>query len=131
MLGRTIHDPDRVEAASNGAEGLGLLAIATRFLREKRTARVRALTRRSSLFPEGLEVEGFEIHHGRIERDGASPAFDVLEPERPPYGIGRAEWTHVADLADRLGDALAAQETPDAIVAIELAEELRDATRPA
>jgi hypothetical protein len=63
--------------------------------------------------------------------DALAKSLDVLDAERPPYGIGRAEWSQVADIADRLGDALAGQETPDAVVAIELAEELRDATRPA
>lgn len=62
--------------------------------------------------------------------DALAKSLDVIDADRPPYGIGRAEWSEVADIADRLGDALAGQDTPDAIVAIELAEELRDATRP-
>jgi hypothetical protein len=91
--------------------------------------------------PEGYDdilgqlfLAGDRLARDPLDADGLealAKSLDVLDPERPPYGIGRAEWTHVADLADRLGDALAAQETPDAVVAIELAEELRDATRPA
>jgi hypothetical protein len=63
--------------------------------------------------------------------DALAKSLDVIDPDRPPYGIARAEWTVVADLADRLGDALAGQETPDPVIAIEIAEELRDVTRPA
>jgi hypothetical protein len=63
--------------------------------------------------------------------DALARSLAVVDAERPPFGIAPADWSAVADLADRLGDALAGQETPDAVVAIELAEELRDLTRPA
>lgn len=63
--------------------------------------------------------------------DALARALATLDPDRPPYGIAPVDWDVVADLADRLGDALAGQETPDAVIAIELAEELRDVTRPA
>ncbi len=63
--------------------------------------------------------------------DALAKTLAVLDSERPPYGIAPADWQVVSDLADRLGDALAGQESPDAVVAIELAEELRDVTRPA
>ena len=62
--------------------------------------------------------------------DALARSLDVLDPDRAPYGIAPADWRVVADIADRLGDALAGEETPDAVVAIEVAEELRDATRP-
>ncbi|TYL49544.1 cobyric acid synthase [Nocardioides sp. BGMRC 2183] len=52
MLGRRIEDPDGVEGAPAGADGLGLLDLDTRFSAEKR------LTLQ--------EPAGYEIHHGRI-----------------------------------------------------------------
>jgi hypothetical protein len=81
-----------------------------------------------------LFIAGDRLARDPLDADGLdalAKSLDVLDAERPPYGIARAEWAKVADIADRLGDALAGQETPDAVVAIELAEELRDATRPA
>jgi hypothetical protein len=91
--------------------------------------------------PEGYDdllgmlfLAGDRLARDPLDADGLdalAKALDVIDAERPPYGIGRAEWTDVADLADRLGDALAGQESPDMVVAIELAEELRDTTRPA
>lgn len=81
-----------------------------------------------------LFVAGDRLARNPLDADGLdalAKSLDVLDADRPPYGIGRAEWSRVAELADRLGDALAGQEEPDAVVAIELAEELRDATRPA
>ena len=62
--------------------------------------------------------------------DALARSLAVLDPDRPPFGIAPADWDVVSDLADRLGDALAGDETPDPVVAIEIAEELRDVTRP-
>lgn len=81
-----------------------------------------------------LFTAGERLSRDPLDADGLNAlakALDQLDAERPPYGIGRAEWATVADVADRLGDALAGQDEPDTILAIELAEELREATRPA
>ena len=64
MLGRTIADPDGVEGPV-GAEvdGLGLLDVRTDFVTEK-TLRLPTGT------ALGVPASGYEIHHGRITRDG-------------------------------------------------------------
>jgi adenosylcobyric acid synthase len=80
MLGRTIDDPDRVEGDVARVEGLGLLPIATRFARDKRTTQVRARAAASSfLAPDSaVEIAGYEIHMGRVRRDPAGPgAFAI------------------------------------------------------
>ncbi|MCW2758860.1 MAG: cobyric acid synthase CobQ [Nocardioidaceae bacterium] len=65
MLGRTVSDPHGVEGAAASVEGLGLLPVSTEFAVEKalRLPTGEAL---------GQPVSGYEIHHGRITRDGAS-----------------------------------------------------------
>jgi adenosylcobyric acid synthase len=82
MLGGAIADPDGVESDEREAEGLGLLPIATRFAREKRTAQVRARAVRESFLcaADGAEFFGYEIHMGRIERRSASSgAFAIAQ----------------------------------------------------
>jgi len=73
MLGIRIEDG--VESAEPEAAGLGLLPVETVFEREKSLER-----------PEGLatgfgnaEVSGYEIHHGRVRRDGGDPLFEFGE----------------------------------------------------
>jgi adenosylcobyric acid synthase len=69
MLGRRIEDG--VESEEAQAVGLGLLPIETFFEEEKVLGR-----------PEGrapgfgnAQVSGYEIHHGRVRRDGGEPLF--------------------------------------------------------
>ncbi len=69
MLGRRIEDG--VESEEAQAVGLGLLPIETFFEEEKVLGR-----------PEGrapgfgnARVSGYEIHHGRVRRDGGEPLF--------------------------------------------------------
>ena len=79
MLGRAVLDPDRVESDEAEAAGLGLLPIVTRFRREKTTARVRARPIAALLGPgEGVEVGGYEIHMGQVERLAGPPALRLL-----------------------------------------------------
>ncbi|GAB3477832.1 cobyric acid synthase [Nocardiopsis coralliicola] len=71
MLGRTVADPDGVEAAPGAAaEGLGLLDVRTDFTAEK-TLRLPSGT------ALGAPVRGYEIHHGRVAvGDGAEGFLD-------------------------------------------------------
>ena len=62
MLGRKIADPCHVESKNGSAEGLGLLSVTTALAAEKTLARSRAVHA-----PSGLEVTGYEIHHGQTE----------------------------------------------------------------
>jgi adenosylcobyric acid synthase len=73
MLGGRIEDG--VESAETEAAGLGLLPVETLFEEEKVLGR-----------PEGralgfgdAEVSGYEIHHGRVRRDGGEPLFEIGE----------------------------------------------------
>ena len=71
MLGEVIDDPHGVESAKVQVRGLGLLALRTRFEREKITAQVLARVLRPSFLTDGAaleeEVRGYEIHMGMVE----------------------------------------------------------------
>jgi len=62
MLGRSIHDD--VESRSGSHAGLGLLEVSTTFAASK-------VTLRRSGTALGSPVTGYEIHHGRMTRDGS------------------------------------------------------------
>jgi adenosylcobyric acid synthase len=71
MLGGRIEDG--VESSEKEAVGFGLLPVETFFEEEKVLGR-----------PEGrapgfgdAEVSGYEIHHGRVRRDGGDPLFEI------------------------------------------------------
>jgi adenosylcobyric acid synthase len=73
MLGGRIEDG--LESTEAETVGLGLLPVETIFEREKYLGR-----------PQGLavgfgdaEVSGYEIHHGRVRRDGGNPLFENSE----------------------------------------------------
>jgi adenosylcobyric acid synthase len=69
MLGGRIEDG--VESDETEAAGLGLLPVETFFEEEKVLGRPEG---RASNFG-GAEVSGYEIHHGRVRRDGGDPLF--------------------------------------------------------
>jgi adenosylcobyric acid synthase len=84
MLGARIEDPDRVESAVPTTEGLGLCDVRTRFLPAKVTRR-----RTGRGLAQRLPVEGYEIHHGRMEAAGGVAAWFALDA--PPAGVGPSE----------------------------------------
>jgi adenosylcobyric acid synthase len=69
MMGFSIHDPDRVEAAISCTDGLGLLPICTHFTAEKVT-RKRELhfLKAPDWMPgmTGTPLGGYEIHMGQV-----------------------------------------------------------------
>jgi adenosylcobyric acid synthase len=67
MLGTVIDDP--VESGKGPVHGLGLLPVRTCFGPDK------VLSRPSRVLADGSVVHGYEIHHGRVTRDGALPWF--------------------------------------------------------
>ena len=81
MLGEVIDDPHGVEAGGRVA-GLGVLPLATRFGRDKRTAQVRARAAAPSLLTGGATlagvVTGYEIHMGAVEPTRPCPAAFTL-----------------------------------------------------
>lgn len=60
MLGQKIRDKHGMESRKKEISGLGLLPIVTNFEREKILSQVRATE-----ITTGLDVGGYEIHHGR------------------------------------------------------------------
>ena len=77
MLGKAIHDPERVESSLECAEGLGLLDVVTTMLKEKQThqAEGRLLPAGEAMAPGcAAAVTGYEIHMGEsVLGSGASP----------------------------------------------------------
>lgn len=73
MLGRAVSDPHGVEGGGE-VPGLGLLDLHTEFAPEK-TTRQTTLTDRET----GLELSGYEIHHGRTV---SGPGVQELAPGR-------------------------------------------------
>ncbi|GAC1341604.1 MAG: cobyric acid synthase [Myxococcales bacterium] len=71
MLGERILDPEGVESREPDVPGLGLLPILTRFRHPKTTAPVRLRLGEGIPLLEragGVELAGYEIHCGQVER---------------------------------------------------------------
>ncbi|HYW80704.1 MAG TPA: cobyric acid synthase, partial [Thermoguttaceae bacterium] len=75
MLGRKIADPSHVESKNGAAEALGLLGVTTALAAEKTLARSRAVHAAS-----GLEVTGYEIHHGQTDVGDEQQLFQADTP---------------------------------------------------
>ena len=73
MLGRRIEDG--VESGEAEAVGLGLLPVETFFEGEKVLGRPEG----RALGFGGVKVAGYEIHHGRVKREGGDPLFEIGE----------------------------------------------------
>jgi adenosylcobyric acid synthase len=67
MLGTVIDDD--VESGAGHVPALGLLPVQTTF------GRAKVLARPSRTLADGIEVHGYEIHHGVLTRDGGEPFF--------------------------------------------------------
>ncbi|MFH1562599.1 MAG: cobyric acid synthase [Nitrospirota bacterium] len=73
MLGEWIYDPTDVESKKKRIKGLGILPIITQMYPEKILSQVKA----HDLF-SGIEVSGYEIHHGRSEEvKKVEPMFEI------------------------------------------------------
>lgn len=97
MLGRRILDPDRIEADGIETPGLGLLPLVTAFAPDKR------LARRVARWVEGdLQLEGYEIHHGRTFPEAEGPKAVMLgdDGEALGYGEGRVWGSYLHGLFD-------------------------------
>jgi len=82
MLGRVIHDPDKVESRKVSVAGLGLLDTETTFQNEKNTTQVKArVTADNGLLNglKGLEVSGYEIHMGHTTSHNGTAPFQIVE----------------------------------------------------
>ena len=67
MLGTRLLDPDHIESSIKEIKGLGFIQAITTMEHEKVTQRRIRPTLSSSVFEQGLEVDGYEIHSGRTE----------------------------------------------------------------
>jgi adenosylcobyric acid synthase len=79
MLGQRIEDPDGLDGAPGTSPGLGLLAAATRFAREKATVQVRGRVVASSgplAAAQGATITAYEIHMGQTFAD-EGPLFAI------------------------------------------------------
>ncbi len=77
MLGRSISDSLKIESGSGEIKGLGLLPIKTELKPEKVLLQTKAIHVSS-----GLEVDGYEIHHGKTAALGRiKPMFKVKGKE--------------------------------------------------
>jgi len=74
ILGEQISDSHHVESAGHAVEGLKILPVSTDFSEEKVLSQVRARHAAS-----GLEVQGYEIHHGKTTvRGSVRPLFRIM-----------------------------------------------------
>jgi adenosylcobyric acid synthase len=77
MLGNHIFDPDKVEATTAVASGLGFLEMVTKFENRKQTVRVRGHSLSS-----GAEIRGYEIHMGQtVQTLDSQPLFRITEEQ--------------------------------------------------
>jgi adenosylcobyric acid synthase len=82
MLGEVIEDPHGVESAEPRVSGLGLVPLATRFARDKRTTQVSARLATPSFLTAGGALDdplaGYEIHMGAVQPTRPGPAaFEI------------------------------------------------------
>jgi adenosylcobyric acid synthase len=82
ILGKNIHDPDKVESKHASVAGLGLLNSTTIFNHAKTTTQVKARVIADEGLLKGLKgikVTGYEIHMGQTSSQKCQPAFQILE----------------------------------------------------
>ncbi len=87
ILGQEIADPHGIESEGQSLSGLGLMPIKTIMAREKTLTRVTA-----SHLSSGLELFGYEIHHGLTEGQGLRPIIrradgEIIGLESPDHRI--------------------------------------------
>jgi adenosylcobyric acid synthase len=81
MLGCTIADPSGVESpAGTTVDGLGWLDVHTQMDAVK-------VTRRRRGTAEGYVIEGYEIHHGRMDLGATASPWIRLAPDSEPEGV--------------------------------------------
>jgi adenosylcobyric acid synthase len=93
MLGRVLHDPDRLESDLGSMLGLGLLDFAVTFHPHKTLARRSYAPTRDNPLAAAGPVVGYEIHCGDVRYGACQPAFvhgdsvdGVVDAERSIFG---------------------------------------------
>ncbi|AHH20308.1 cobyric acid synthase [Nocardia nova SH22a] len=96
MLGRRIDD--EVESAAGAVDGLGLLDLEIEFAEPKVLRRTTG--RGASAEVAGIPLSGYEIHHGRVRRNG-DPAWAELDGGAPEGSVrGSVRGTHLHGLLE-------------------------------
>ncbi|MEE8206241.1 MAG: cobyric acid synthase, partial [Nitrospinaceae bacterium] len=88
MLGTRLSDPYHIESPIEEIAGLGLIQATTTMENEKITRRKIRPTLASSIFEQGLEVDGYEIHSGRTEFQKEYPLLFQPANGDCPYSLG-------------------------------------------
>ncbi len=88
MLGTRLSDPYHIESPIGEIAGLGLIQATTTMEHEKITRRRIRPTLASSIFEQGLEVDGYEIHSGRTEFQKEYPLLFQPANGDCPYSLG-------------------------------------------
>ncbi len=88
MLGTRLSDPHHIESPIEEIAGLGLIQATTTMENEKITRRKIRPTLASSIFEQGLEVDGYEIHSGRTEFQKEYPLLFQPANGDCPYSLG-------------------------------------------
>lgn len=76
LLGQTLADPEGHTGAAGTTAGLGLLPVHTVYAADKSVRPTEGESTGAWLFPEGLSVSGYEIHHGQTS-PGTTPLLRV------------------------------------------------------
>jgi len=88
MMGTHLFDPHHIESPIETIEGLGFIQATTTMEHDKITRRKIRPTLSSSIFEQGLEVDGYEIHSGRTQfQKRYAPLFQATEDDCP-YSLG-------------------------------------------
>jgi len=88
MLGTRLFDPEHIESHLEEITGLGFIQATTIMEHEKVTRRRIRRTLSSSVFEQGLEVDGYEIHSGRTEFQKEYPLLFQPANGDCPYSLG-------------------------------------------
>lgn len=84
MLGRSLADPQNVESTDGMVDGLGLLTVDTVLGKGKILEQTSAKD-----ISTGLELQGYEIHHGRTVFSGVKPWIE--RPDGEVIGVSHPE----------------------------------------
>ncbi len=109
ILGERLRDPEGLSGQAGDVLGLGLLPIETVFGADKRTVPAEGETAGGWLLPEGLPVQGYEIHQGKSH---------LLTESRPLIRLPHADGTSQGLVAGTyLHGVLDTPQVRDALVA--------------
>ena len=88
ILGTRLSDPNHIESPIEEIEGLGFIQATTIMEHEKITRRSIRSTLSSSIFEQGLEVDGYETHSGRTHYQKEYPLLFKPSNGDCPFSLG-------------------------------------------